>query len=129
MRRISILTILIAFILSQVNAQELYMPREIKKAYEKGTRSIDGRPGKNYWQNHARYNISITVAPPKRDVAGTEQITYVNNSPDTLKRLNMKVYMNIHKVGAPRFGGLPDDYISDGVVVDTLKVNGNSQKW
>lgn len=120
---------MLAFVLSQVNAQELYMPREIKKAYQKGTRSMDGRPGKNYWQNHARYNISITVAPPKRDVNGTEHITYVNNSPDTLKRLNMKVYMNIHKLEAMRLGGLQRDYISDGVTVDTIKVNGESKKW
>jgi hypothetical protein len=129
MLRTTILTVLLAFILSQVNAQELYMPREIKKAYQKGTRAMDGRPGKNYWQNHARYNISISVAPPKRDVTGTEHIVYVNNSPDTLKRLNMKVYMNIHKVGAPRLGSLQSDYISDGVAVDTFKVNGEKKNW
>jgi len=125
----TILTLLLAFVLSQVNAQDLYMPREIKKAYQKGTREMDGRPGKNYWQNHARYNISIKVAPPTRDVSGTEHIVYVNNSPDTLKRLNMKVYMNIHKVGAPRLGGLAQNYISDGVAVDTFKVNGETKNW
>ncbi|HEX3384680.1 MAG TPA: M1 family peptidase, partial [Mucilaginibacter sp.] len=129
MLRITVLTILLAFILSQANAQELYMPREIKNAYHNGTRSMDGRPGKNYWQNHGRYNINITVAPPKRDVTGTEHIVYVNNSPDTLKTLNMKVYMNIHKSGAPRLGGLRSDYISDGVTVDTFKVNGDTKNW
>src|SRR5581483_8551837 len=55
--------------------------------------------------------------------------TYVNNSPDTLRRLVMKVYMNIHKVGAPRLGGLSNDYISDGVTVDTFKVNGDKKTW
>ncbi|MFI5162213.1 MAG: M1 family metallopeptidase [Sphingobacteriales bacterium] len=124
-----LLSCLFVIILNQVRAQELYMPREIKKAYQKGTRSLDGKPGKNYWQNHARYNISIKVAPPKREVSGTEHIVYVNNSPDTLKRLNMKVYMNIHKVGAPRLGGLAPDYISDGVTVDTFKVNGETKSW
>lgn len=129
MLKTTILTALLGFILLQATAQELYVPREIKKAYQKGTRSTDGRPGKNYWQNHGRYNISVTVAPPKRDVTGIEHITYVNNSPDTLKRLNMKVYMNIHKVGAPRLGGLPADYIGDGVTVDTIKVNGDTRTW
>ena len=129
MLKIAILSVMLAFVLSQVSAQELYMPREIKKAYQKGTREMDGRPGKNYWQNRARYNISISVAPPKRDVTGTEHITYVNNSPDTLKRLNLKVYMNIHKVGAPRLGGLAANYISDGVAVDTFKVNGETKNW
>ena len=31
--------------------QELYMTKEIKKAYSNGTRSEDGEPGKNYFQN------------------------------------------------------------------------------
>lgn len=129
MLKSAILSALLALFVLQASAQELYMPREIKKAYQKGTRSMDGRPGKNYWQNHARYKISITVAPPKRDVTGTEHITYVNNSPDTLRRLSMKAYMNIHKVGAPRLGGLRSDYISDGVTVDTFKVNGDKKTW
>ncbi len=37
------------------------MPRNIKAAYAKGTRSMDGKPGKNYWQNHGKYNMEITV--------------------------------------------------------------------
>jgi hypothetical protein len=38
----------------------LYMPREIQQAYAKGTRSPDGRPGPNYWQNHAEHRIGIS---------------------------------------------------------------------
>jgi len=129
MLKSTILSGLFAIIIIQVNAQELYMPRDIKKAYAKGTRSLDGRPGKNYWQNRARYNISISVAAPKRDVNGTEHIVYVNNSPDTLRRLNMKVYMNIHKADAMRLGGIPPNYINDGVTVDTVKVNGTIKNW
>jgi uncharacterized protein (UPF0147 family) len=37
--------------LMQLSAQDLYMPRNIRKAYDKGTRDISGAPGKNYWQN------------------------------------------------------------------------------
>jgi peptidase M1-like protein len=129
MLKTTILSSLLAFILLQANAQELYMPRDIKAAYKKGTRSMDGRPGKNYWQNHARYDISITVAPPDRNVKGVEHITYVNNSPDTLKRLNMKVIMNIHKPGAARLGSTGPDYLGDGVTVDSLAVNGQHKNW
>lgn len=25
---------------------------------------MDGKPGKNYWQNTANYNITLTVLPP-----------------------------------------------------------------
>ena len=30
--------------------QGLFMPQNIKEAYKNGTRSMDGKPGKNYWQ-------------------------------------------------------------------------------
>lgn len=116
----------IAFI--QVKAQTLYMPRDIQKAFKNETRSADGRPGKKYWQNYGRYNISITAVPQNRTVKGTEQITYVNNSPDTLKRLNMKLILNIHKPGAARFGDAGADYLTPGVQFDSFLINGEAKK-
>src|SRR3954465_9605541 len=85
----------------------LYMPRAIQQTYRKGTRSPDGRPGRNYWQNRGRYDIAITALPPDRTVRGSEQIVYANNSPDTLKSLVIKLLLNIHKPGAPRAFGAP----------------------
>lgn len=64
---------------------DLYMPRAVKRAYAKGTRSPDGRPGPNYWQNHGRYTMTVTAMPPDRTIRGSEQITYMNESPDTLR--------------------------------------------
>jgi hypothetical protein len=124
-----LLSILLALILSQAHAQELYTPRDIKLAYQRGTRSPDGRPGKNYWQNFGRYAINITVAPPSRDVKGTEQITYVNNSPDTLKTLNMKLIMNIHRSGAARARTIGTNYLTDGIQVDSFKIDGKNKAW
>src|SRR6185312_13857639 len=117
------------FILVQAQAQSLYMPRDIQRAYNKETRSADGRPGKNYWQNHGRYNISITALPPGRTVKGVEHITYFNNSPDTLRRLNMKLILNIHRPGAARFGQAGADYLTPGVQIDTFLVGGTVKKW
>ncbi|QEM02413.1 M1 family metallopeptidase [Mucilaginibacter rubeus] len=116
----------IAFI--QVKSQTLYMPRDIQKAFKNETRSADGRPGKKYWQNYGRYNISITAVPQNRTVKGTEQITYVNNSPDTLKRLNMKLILNIHKPGAARFGDAGADYLTPGIQFDSFSINGEAKK-
>lgn len=113
----------------QTKAQTLYTPRDIKKAFDKGTRSPDGKPGKNYWQNTGHYNISITVLPPNRTVKGTEQVTYFNNSPDTLKRLNMKLILNIHRAGATRFRSTTPDYITPGMQVDSIFVNGERKPW
>src|SRR4051812_21708522 len=97
------------------NPTPLYMPRAVHQAYAKGTRAMDGRPGPNYWQNHARYTIHLTVAPPDRTIRGTEDIVYVNQSPDSLPTLGIKLFMNIHKPGAPRDGGAGPDYLTSGV--------------
>jgi len=129
MYRSIIFSAFICLVLTQAQAQDLYMPRDIQQAYKKGTRAMDGRPGKNYWENHGRYNISITAMPPDRAVKGTEQITYFNNSPDTLKRLNMKLILNIHRPGAARFGGASDDYLTQGVQIDKFIVNGTAKDW
>lgn len=123
------LTAVCSLFLLQLQAQNLYMPREIKQAYTKGTRSPDGKPGSKYWQNFGRYNIAITLAPPTRTVKGVEQITYINNSPDTLKRLNIKLILNIHRPGASRDGGASLDYLTEGIQVDSFLVNGQKKKW
>ena len=46
--------------------------------------------------------MTVTVMPPDRRVSGTEHITYLNNSPDTLPGLVIKLFQNYHKPGAPR---------------------------
>src|ERR1700734_3491995 len=91
----------------QAGAQTLTMPPEIQKAYDNGTRSLNGKPGNKYWENHGRYSISLTVMPPDNSIRGVEQITYFNNSPDTLRSLNMKLIVNVHRGGGRR-GGFAD---------------------
>ena len=122
-------TALCCLFLTQVNAQNLYIPRDVQHAFDKGTRSADGRPGKNYWENHGRYDIKITSLPPDRTVRGVETITYFNNSPDTLKQLNMKLILNIHRAGATRFRNTTPDYITPGMQVDSIFVNGVKKPW
>lgn len=102
----------------------LYMPRAVKEAYANGTRSPDGKPGPNYWQNRGRYTIDVAASPPDRTIRGRETIVYFNNSPDTLARLNLKLILNIHKPGAPRDGGASPDYLTSGVHIDSIAVNG-----
>jgi hypothetical protein len=124
--RTSCLALLALASVPAANAQQLYKPRAVKQAYENGTRSPDGRPGEKYWQNHGRYTITVTALPPDRTVRGTERIVYFNNSPDTLKALNLKLFLNIHKPGAPRAGGADSLYLTPGVTVSSFTVNGQS---
>jgi hypothetical protein len=117
------------FSLNTLFSQSLYIPRDIKAAYKKETRSPDGRPGNNYWQNNGRYEINITAAPPDRTIRGTEDITYFNNSPDTLKTLVFRLTVNIHKPGAVRMGTANPDYLSSGVTIDNYAENGQPAAW
>ncbi|MBU6120660.1 M1 family metallopeptidase [Hymenobacter siberiensis] len=105
----------------------LYQPRDIKAAFAKGTRSPDGRPGPNYWQNRARYDITVQAAPPARDIRGRETITYFNNSPDTLKQVLLRLIQNIHRPGVSRDGDASPDYLTSGLVIDTFRVAGQTQ--
>ncbi|HTL95434.1 MAG TPA: hypothetical protein VL157_07820, partial [Gemmatimonadaceae bacterium] len=94
------------------SASSIYVPRAIKEAYAKGTRSTDGRPGPKYWENHARYTMTVSAMPPDRTIRGTEQILYQNNSPDTLRALIIRLFINVHKPGAPRDLGTTPDYLT-----------------
>ncbi|MES2176360.1 MAG: M1 family metallopeptidase [Gemmatimonadota bacterium] len=116
-------------LMPQRAADPLYMPRAVTTAFKKGTRSPDGRPGAKYWQNRARYAIEVNAAPPARTVRGSEQITYWNNSPDTLKSLVVRLFVNIHKAGAARGGAASSDYITDGTQIDAFSVNGQPTRW
>ncbi|HEX2848849.1 MAG TPA: M1 family metallopeptidase [Chitinophagaceae bacterium] len=110
-------------------SQKLYKPRDVQKAFDKGTRSPDGKPGARYWQNKARYTINVTAMPPDRTIKGSEQISYINNSPDTLRVVFIKLFLNIHKPGAPRNGGALPDYLTSGVQIDQFAINGEARPW
>ncbi|MEP6805241.1 MAG: M1 family metallopeptidase [Flavobacterium sp.] len=136
MIKIPLQLLFIAFLFLAQNsfAQDLYMPRNIKDAYAKGTRSMDGKPGKNYWQNHGKYTMEISVDPKTKIVSGTETIVYENNSTDTLKNLPIRFVNNLHKPSSPRSGSVSDDFLSDGLTITSLKIAGevykeDGRKW
>ncbi len=104
--------------------QNIFIPRDIVKAYEKGTRSYDGKPGQNYWTNHSDYKIKAELFPETREVKGSEEIIYYNESPDSLRRIVFRLYQDIMKKGSARdFSVSPAD-LTDGVKIDTLIING-----
>jgi hypothetical protein len=125
-----ILSLLVFFLISEINfAQQLYTPRDVRLAYKKQTRALNGMPGKNYWQNKAVYHIRLKVNPPQKTIYGSEEITYTNNSPDTLKVLNFKIIMNIHKATAARSGSTTKDFITSGVTIDEYYENNREIPW
>ena len=118
------------FITANTFAQTpLMMPQNIQKAYTNETRSADGKPGKKYWQNHGRYDINVSVAPPSKAVTGTETISYTNNSPTPLKTLMFKLILNIHNPGTARQNTASPDYLTKGIIIDKYVENGTEQKF
>lgn len=77
-------------------------------------RSAVGAPGPGYWQQRADYSIKASLDTATRRLAGSEQIRYTNNSPDTLRFVWMQLDQNLFRPGSvgsllfpsgSRFGG------------------------
>lgn len=109
--------------LSQSNG--LYIPRNIQKAYDKKTRSDDGKSGIMYWQNRADYKINISFEPKSLLLSGDETINYVNNSSDTLRELVIHLFPNMYKKGNARDADINFEDESDGVTIDKLVLDNN----
>lgn len=113
---------------NEMQAQTLYMPRNIKATFEKGTRSTDGKPGANYWQNKGVYDMHLTAFPEQQKMEGTETIQYENNSPDTLKGIVLRFVNNIHKPTAAHSDPIPADFLTSGLKIKSCVINGQSYK-
>ncbi|MCW5923203.1 MAG: M1 family metallopeptidase [Saprospiraceae bacterium] len=119
---------LVASFLSASLAQtSLFLPRNLQTAYEKGTRNRDGKPGPNYWQNHASYVINASLEPKTHRLSGEETVTYFNNSPDTLKLIRFKLQHDRYRKGAQRaFDVAASDVTDEGVRIESLTYNGQN---
>ncbi len=58
-------------------------------------RTASGAPGHKYWQQRADYVISAELDDEKQRITGTETVTYINNSPDSLNYLWMQLDQNL----------------------------------
>ncbi|RLD64406.1 MAG: hypothetical protein DRI95_10650 [Bacteroidetes bacterium] len=106
------------------NTKDLYMPREFKQAYDIGTRSHEGIPGENYFQNRADYNIKVELLPDAKLLIGNELIAYKNNSPDSLSHIYITLYQNLYKKGEARDIDVDVVNIHNGVKIKSVKING-----
>lgn len=95
-------------------------------------------PDKAYWQQDVAYNIKATVHEEDDRVEGAEELTYWNNSPDTLRYVYFHLFQNafikgsylgkleeLNKVqsvyGSKEAAGL-------GITVDNVQIDGQSVK-
>jgi hypothetical protein len=88
-------------------------------------RSASGVPGPNYWQNRADYEIRAQLDPAKKQLSGSEIITYTNNSPDALWTLWLQLDQNRYRADARSVAADTDRHseFTDGLVIDALAIN------
>ncbi|OWK68669.1 M1 family metallopeptidase [Pedobacter sp. AJM] len=97
---------------------------EFQKTYQNETRNVNGKPGKNYWQNAAKYNLKIDFNPVNRLLKGQVSVVYTNNSPDTLTEIWFKLYPNIYQKGTPRKSKIAESDLGEGVAIEKLTATG-----
>lgn len=94
------------------------------------------KPFADYWQQDVHYRIQAKLIDTARRIDGREQLTYWNNSPDTLKVLYFHLYQNAFQPGSylhqlneqgklkNTFG--PNEAQGLGTVVENLMVDGEN---
>ena len=117
---------LLSLILSVLNGQktEIFVPLEIIEAYEKGTRSTDGRPGEEYFQNRADYVIHAEYNPGKRVLKGKEVITYYNHSETNLRYVVLRLYQNVFLKGGIRGRNVEPEDVHNGMKINRVVIGG-----
>ena len=60
-------------------------------------RTGDGSPGPQYWQQKADYNIKVVLNDAEQKVAGNQEVTYTNNSPNPLRYIWLQLDQNKRK--------------------------------
>ncbi len=109
-------------ITSPVFSQQIFQTTEFDKAILNQTRTLSGKPGKNYWQNRGDYTIHVNFDPASNLLSGNEIITYYNNSPDKLNEIIVRLYPDLYKKGVERLSEIDEKDLSDGVSIDSFQI-------
>lgn len=62
--------------------------------------------------------MDVELIPQQALIKGSASITYYNNSPDTLKKLNFKLIQNVHVPTTPRSVGVDSLYLTNGMQIE-----------
>ena len=107
--------------------QPVQPPVGYLRALEAGTRSIEGRPGPNYWQQGVDYSIDVSLEPAAARITGSETATIHNNGPVAPPVILVRLYQNVFSEGVIRnrnvslTGGMTVERVAvDGVGLDDL---------
>ena len=102
-------------------------PNGYVAALEAGTRTPEGRPGPEYWQQWVDYDIDVKIEPETALLTGSETITVRNDTPHERPVIVLHLYQNLYAEGSPRgrsvslSGGMPLSRVAaNGVELEEL---------
>ncbi|MCL7938294.1 MAG: M1 family metallopeptidase [marine benthic group bacterium] len=90
-------------------------------AVEAGSRTLEGRPGPEYWQQSASYEIEASVDPEQKRIEGSTRIVYRNASESPPSVLRVRLNQNLHARGAPRHNAAE---VTGGFEIEGISVDG-----
>jgi hypothetical protein len=91
---------------SKYDAHEAFAP-EFYPNHGDDTRLADGRPGPGYWQNRADYNINASLDDASNSITGKVEISYTNNSPNSLSFLWLQLDQNLYDQSSKGMAAAP----------------------
>ncbi len=102
----------------------LPIQKEFQASVNRAYRTLDGKPGQNYWQNEVRYKIEVNFNPETGELSGHELVYYKNNSPSTLYSLIINLYPNLFEKGNLRDRDVNVNDIHDGMKIKIINIEG-----
>ncbi len=106
--------------------RDIPITNAIRRAFEGGTRDSTGRPGRNYWQLRADYDIRVRIDTATSQLRGMERVVVHNHSPDSLSLIGLRLDPN-HFIGTvPRAAPWVPAENTEGMVITRLTVNGQA---
>ncbi|WP_300685196.1 M1 family metallopeptidase [Chryseobacterium sp.] len=102
------------------------------------TRSASGQPGHAYWQNSADYHLNVSLNEDKKEITGTSEITYTNNSPDKLSFLWLQLDQNLFSKDSRGNGVVPlsgsrngahGEEFNGGYTIKSVRLDGKDVKY
>jgi hypothetical protein len=80
-----------------------------------------------YWQQHVDYKMDVSMDVKNYQYKGTQELVYINNSPDTLKRVFFHLYNNAFQPGSEMDARLQSIVDPDKRMVKSFKPEQNKK--
>ncbi|GAB4039647.1 hypothetical protein [Spirosoma jeollabukense] len=90
---------------------------------EQAVANVKGVPGNANWENKGDYDMDVNFDPISCRLSGTVRIDYVKNSPDTLKTILFKLYLNLYTGNAMQNIQIATADLSNSVQINALTVD------